>query len=123
MQPKFKKGDELRSTSDFKKMVVERADVRIDNAGETDERTSICYWNELDKGKGSRSGHSEEYLTKVDCTKALLKAKQLIKDNKFAFKLFDEETEANKIVEQSLKSKVYWKLVEHLDECIQNITE
>jgi hypothetical protein len=123
MQPKFKKGDELRSINDFKKMVVEKADVRIYNAGETDEKASVCYWNELDKGKESRRGYDEEHLTKVDCTKALLKAKQLIKDNKYSFKLFDEETEANKIVEQSLKSKFYWELAKYLDECIQNATD
>jgi len=123
MTPKFKKGEKLRSVINFEKVIVGEIDASSRNVGEETETTSICYWNDLKKGASSRSGHNEGYLTNLDCTKSLLKAKELITQNKFSFGIFNENTEENKLVEESLKNEVKWKLIEHLDKCIKNIID
>lgn len=114
MKPKFKKGDKLRCIIDFEKVVVERVDINIHDVGEENEKTKICYWNKINESKVSKTGYSEKILTKINCKKSLLKAKEIVAQNNFEFALFDVLTEANKLVQESLKLKFQSLILQHI---------
>lgn len=126
METKFKKGDVLYSTIDFKKVVISEVTIHTNSHGEPDEETDVCYWGQERYrcgGGGERSGYREDELTKVDCTKELLKVKQLIRDGKFSLNIFDVDSEENKIIEAALKKEMRFEFPKLLDEYIKNSIE
>jgi hypothetical protein len=123
MTPKFKKGEELRSLINFKKVIVEKIDISISSVSEPNEKTKICYWNKLDGEQSSSIGHYEEFLSPLDCTKSLLKAKEILSQGNFSIKIFTENNEENRLVEESLKNKIQREMNKHIEECIKNIID
>ena len=92
--------------SDFKRVTIGK----IDNCG-----GSPTFWD-----KNENSGYSENSLSRLDYTKSLVKARDLISKNKFFINVLPDKSEESNGVMSALTDAIRWDIGKKLDEWIEN---